>query len=343
MGSKSAAAGNGGEMSLEAIERYIHEIEALKDYPRVKGERDGLAQEVLLLKNKVSQFQDQVSALKEKLHDETSRNKKLNEEFRSKQAEVRGLQLELDKTQNELSSLKGLKIKFAEGRELTLEEARSDFIRTREAEIERRANRKFKTLAADYEAKMPGLINQRLVEILEGPAWPAEIAEVVNAKAEERANDVLQNREKWPESFKCYYLDQMKESVGLELDAEFETGVRQEAERQLEAMKASQWREYAAGKARALATSLKDMVKELQGTWRFTCDRCDRRLVLEIGPSEIASLLRGETIDVVCITCSDPAPLPFILSTVPHRVGSLTLERLLQFYMGNTPPHDKTE
>ena len=65
--------------------------------------------------------------------------------------------------------------------------------------------------------------------------------------------------------------------------------------------------------------------------------------VLEIGPSEIASLLRGETIDVACTTCSDPAGFPFILSTVPHRVGSLTLERLLQFYLGNAPPHGKGE
>ncbi len=28
---------------------------------------------------------------------------------------------------------------------------------------------------------------------------------------------------------------------------------------------------------------------------------------------------------------------------VPHRVGSLTFERMLQFYRGNAPPYDKAE
>jgi uncharacterized protein YjfI (DUF2170 family) len=43
-----------------------------------------------------------------------------------------------------------------------------------------------------------------------------------------------------------------------------------------ELMKGEQWEEYAVSKARALAAGLRDLLKELQGTW------CGRRLAIDL-------------------------------------------------------------
>ncbi len=76
-------------------------------------------------------------------------------------------------------------------------------------------------------------------------------------------------------------------------------------------------------KAAALTSSLKDLLKELQGTLRFTCDRCGRRLSIDLSLLDLGLLLGGEAIDITCTTCLDPAPSPFILSTVWHKVVGL--------------------
>jgi len=122
------------------------------------------------------------------------------------------------------------------------------------------------------------------------------------------------------------------------LTAEFERRAQTEAEKRLELMKARQWEEYAGAKAKALATNLRNVLMQLQGRWWFTCDRCDRRVAIDLSPSNIASLLRGEAIDIACGSCLDPAPFPFILSTVRHKVVSLSLGGLLALYMGSSPP-----
>lgn len=130
----------------------------------------------------------------------------------------------------------------------------------------------------------------------------------------------------------------MNASVSQQLTTEFEKRAQAEAQKQLELMKAGQWQEYATSKVRAIAAGLKDLLNELQGRWWFTCDRCGGRVAIDLSTPDIGVLLRGETIDITCGTCLDAAPLPFILSTVQHKVASLTLGRLLELYMGSAPP-----
>ena len=122
------------------------------------------------------------------------------------------------------------------------------------------------------------------------------------------------------------------------LNSEFEKRVQAEAERRLDALKAGQWRDYTAHKARGLAVDLKGLVSQLQGTWGFSCDRCGRRLSVDLSLSDVGLLLGGKIIDIACTTCLDPAPFPFILSTVRHKVVSLSLGGLLELYMGGAPP-----
>jgi len=193
-------------------------------------------------------------------------------------------------------------------------------------------------LGKNTRERIPGLVHKRLMQVLESPSWPPEIVRVINSKAGQIADGVLATRDQWPDWFESYYLEEVNASVDRHLTAEFETRVQAEVEKRLELMKAGEWKEYANSKARALASSLKDLLKELQGTWWFSCDRCSCRLSIDLSLSDVGLLLGGETFDITCIACLDPAPFPFILSTVRHKVVSLTLGRLLELYMGSAPP-----
>ncbi len=315
---------------LESLEGHIRELEALRCYPRVKEERDSLAVAAAQLKQRAKQLEGQLKS-------EVSTRKELSARISKREAEAKGLAAKLDQAQSELSSLRDFKAKFPGGGELSLEEIKAQLLGAEEEQIERRTKERLGQLEKDIQSRMPSLVHKRLIEVLKRRRWPPEIAEAIDARAKQMADSTLRDTQKWPDWFKDYYLRQVKEAVSQELGSEFEERVQREAERRLEALKAGQWREYAAAKSKRVASGLKAAVGELQGTWWFTCDRCSRRLALEIGPSEIGFLLRGRTVDAACTTCSDPAPFPFLLSTVPHKVGSLTLEGLLRLYMGDAP------
>jgi chromosome segregation ATPase len=316
---------------LESMGRYTKELEALKNYALVKEERDSLAKETAQLKNELVQLQAQ-------LESEVSIRKELSSRLSNSEAEVRELSIRLDEARKELSSLRDFKAKLPEGSRRSLVEMRDQFLKSEEAEIERRAKARLAELEKGLRSQMPALVYKRLIDLIRRPTWPPEIEKVIDSRARKIADESLQDREKWPAWFKEHYLNEVKELVSKGLDSEFENRVQTEAERRLDAMKAGEWKEYAGSKARAIASSLKDLLKELQGTWSFTCERCGRRLALEVDPYDIGSLLRGETKEISCTTCVDPAPFPFLLSTVQHKVASLSLEGLLELYMGSAPP-----
>ena len=315
------------EDEFKTLERYIKEFEALKQYPRVKKERDSLVVEVAQLKEKVAGLEREASTKNE-----------LSSRLTKSEAEVKELAGRLDDAQKELSSLKEFKVKLRDSGELTLEKIRDELLHAEEDEIERRAEQRLAALEKDMLSRMPALVQERLVQLLKCPEWPPEIAKVIDSRARQIADGVLEARDLWPDWFRDYYLEEVNALVNQRLTAEFERRVQAEAEKRLELMKAGEWKQYAIAKAKALTTDLKDMLMQLQGTWWFTCDKCGCRLAFDFSLSDIGLLLRGETIDIACITCLDPAPFPFILSTVRHKIARLRLEGLLSLYMGNTPP-----
>ena len=312
---------------FKTLEKHIKELEALRRYPRVKQERDSLAMEVVQLKEKVAVLESEVST-----HNE------LSSQLSKREAEINELAGKLAEARKELTSLKSFKVKLPDGAELTLDEMRSQFLHAEEDEIEKKVKERLQTLKKNIRRRMPGLVHKRLIQLLESPSWPPEIARAIDTTARQIADDTLGARDQWPDWFRSYYLDEVNTLVKQRLTTEFEKRVQAEAEKRLELMKAGEWKEYAGSKARAIASSLKDLLKELQGTWWFTCDRCGHRLSVDLSPSDVALLLGGKTIDIACTTCLDPAPFPFILSTVQHKVVSVSLGGLLELYMGSAPP-----
>jgi hypothetical protein len=312
---------------FKALEKHVKELEALKRYPRVKQERDSLGIEVTQLKEKVAALESEVSAKNE-----------LSSQFSKREAEINELVGKLAETEKELASLRDFKVKLPDSAEFTLDEMRAQFLHAEEDEIKRKVKERLLKLGKNIRGRMPGLVHKRLIKVLNSTEWPPEIAEVIDSKARQIAEGILAEKDRWPGWFESYYLSEVNALLGQQLNTEFEKRVQSEAKKQLELMKAVEWKGYVSSKAMAIASNLKDLLKELQGTWWFTCDRCGQKLSIDLGLSDIGLLLGGGTIDITCTACLDPAPFPFLLSTVRHKVISLTLGRLLELYMGSAPP-----
>ncbi len=315
---------------FKTLEKHVKELEALRRYPRVKQERDSLTMEVAHLKEKVVALESEVSTKNE-----------LSSQLSKREAEITELAGKLLDTGKELTSLRNFKVKLPDGTVLTLDEMRAQFLQAEEEEIERKVREHLQRLRKNIRRRMPGLVHKRLIQVLKQTSWPPEIATIIDTTARQIADGILAARDQWPDWFKSYYLDEVNALVNHHLTAEFERRVQTEAEKLLELMKAGEWKEYTGSKARAIASSLKDLLKELRGTWWFSCDRCGRGLSVNLSASDIGLLLEGETIDITCTTCLDPAPFPFILSTVRHKVVSLSLGGLLELYVGSAPPQEK--
>jgi len=284
---------------LKAFEAYVKELEALKKYDEVKR----LDQEVSELKASLSEVQGE----RDKLKQELLVNMKAKEEAcRLREA--------LSRAEEELSMLKEAKV-FLKGGDLTLEEAVHEFLKGREVEIGARVERELKGLKRNFEARAPGLVYRKLLAILKKSDLPAEIAQVIEEKAEEKMQNLL--------------------------DDEFEHRVNEKAMVRLQELKWTEWRPFIEAEVSRLGSSLKTLVAELQGSWQLTCDRCQSRVSVEIGPREIAALLKGAQV-AECPRCRDfnlpPAP-----AITLHKIHGSALGDLLEAYLADKGPPGKNE
>jgi len=284
------------------------ELKAMEAYLKELGalkrydEVKRLTQEVSELKARLSE----TSGERDRLESEVLDNKKAKEEARQ-------LRQALDQAQEELSILKEAKAILEKGT-ITLEEAAREFIRAREEEVRVRVEREFEELKKDFEAKALQLIYQRLLAILKKPEWPVEIAQVIEEQAEEKA----QSR----------------------LDDEFQRRVNEESLGRLQQLKLTEWQPFVEEEASHLVSSLRALARELEGTWRFICDRCQTRVSVDIGPRQIAAMLKGQQI-AECPHCTD-FNLPPGPPIAPHKIEGSTLENMLQAYLDKKGPPGKT-
>lgn len=282
---------------LRAVEAYLKELKALKRYK----EAERLKEQVFQLKGRLSELNSEIGRLKKELVLNTNAKQQANQ-----------LREDLKRTQDELSMLKEVKI-IINGEHLTVEEAACQFIRARQAEVRGEVEKEVKALREKFEAEVPNLIYLKLLAILKEPQWPAEITQIIEKKAEEKAHS--------------------------KLDEEFLQRVHQETLGRLEEVKQTEWQSFVDSEASRISSSLVTLVTELQGTWDLTCDRCQSRVAVDIGPREIAALLKGERV-AECPECRDfnfpPSP-----PVAPHRINSSALEDLLEAYLVEKGPPGK--
>jgi hypothetical protein len=253
-------------MSIDSIEKYIQELEAIKNYSQVRQERDDLSQEVEELKANLGHALEEINSLK--------------------------------------SSKANL-----DGADMTLEEARLHFLQMQDAEVEKRAADKFERLRADYESKMPELVYQRLCDILGQPAWPEEIAKLIDTEARKKAYAILQHQESWPPWFKKLYDGEVEKKVSGGLNEEFnarvETAAETRARQRLNELIATHWptwhRENVEPRIVELEHKMRaDALQLLRGPWTFVCDRCDTSFNTKLTAGDIEQLLKTGHIKITC-------------------------------------------
>lgn len=260
-------------MSIDTIERYLQELEAIKNYPQVKRDKEKLSQKVEELK------------------------------------------VNLDNALKEVSSLKGSKAKL-DGAKMTLEEARLDFIRAQDAEVEKRAADRFEKLKADYESKMPQLVYQRLRNILKQPRLPEEIAKPIDTEAKKKADATLRDPDNWPPWFRKLYEEEVEKKVGAglnqEFDARVETAAITRARQKLRELTTTEWPAWYQANVDPKIVELESKIKAgafqlLKGPWMFTCDRCGTRAEDEFTAGEVEQLLGTGQIKIACANpkCED--------------------------------------
>lgn len=253
-------------MSIETAERYLQELEAIKNYPNVKREREELSQKVEELK------------------------------------------LSLDDALKEVSSLKELKAHL-DGAQMTLEEARLDFIRIQDVEIEKRAADRFEKLRADYQSRMPDLVYETLRNTLGQARWPDEIAKLIDTEAKKNADAILREQNNWPPWFKKLYEQEVKKKVGAGLDQEFnnrvEAAALARAQQRLRELISTAWPAWYRANVEPKIAELENKINVgalqlLKGPWVLTCDRCGTSFKAEVTAEGIEELLRSGKVKGVC-------------------------------------------
>jgi len=331
-------------VASDHFKRYFEQIEAVKNYHQVKKERDQLAEENPKLKQRISELTETNDDLAKRLEGEVELRKRLDERLKSEAARAKRLESDvkklagrLESTLRELESLKAWKLEFAEGEKLTLEEAKEAFIQAHNDEVEKRSDERFKELKADYEARMPRLVQQRLLEILEKPRddWPVEVANVIDTRARAIADGILLNRESWPPHFLKYYLQEVSTSVRRQLDQEFHRRVDEKsqevAEKKLKILEDEAWPKWFSEKVKPQID--RSILQVLGRQWSFTCDKCGTRFDLTLAPADLAELLRDGWIDVECPNpgCKDHGLLGWPIWR--HRMR-IRIETLIAALMG---------
>jgi hypothetical protein len=308
-------------MNLERLERHIRELEAIKFYPQVKEERNRLLAENSELRKKVQELEEE--------------KKKLASELEELKEEVAKLREERERALKELGTLKQVRLRSQDGRELGLEEAREEFLRDMEAEVQRRVEERCRATFSEFEAQKPKLVYEELLRLLASPSPPPEIKEKIEAEVSRRVEGILRERERWPDWFRKLYSEEVQKGVREGLDEEFrrraEERAGQLARGRLQRLVAEEWprwyRENVEPGLRRLEEEIrKSALALLVGPWTVPCDKCGTRLQVSL-EDQIGSLFsRG----YAYVPCSNPScrDLWILRHAVRIRLRDLVLARL---------------
>ena len=247
-----------------------------------------------------------------------------------------------DNALKEVSALKGSKANL-DGAQMTLEEARLDFIRAQDAEVEKRAADRFEKLKGDYESKMPQLVYQRLRDILKQPGLPKEIAKPIDTEAKKKADAILRDPDNWPPWFRELYEEEVEKKVNAGLNQEFndrvETAAITRARQRLRELTATEWPEWyqinVAPKIAELEININTgALQLLVGPWVFTCDQCGASSNAELTAGEIEQLLRE---GLVRIECSNAACEDSSWFSRRRHTFTVSLHKLIESHIPSGP------
>jgi DNA repair exonuclease SbcCD ATPase subunit len=255
-------------MSLEKVERYVRDLNAIKEYGPVKAERDQL-----FVENKLKE--QEIEKLREKIKDLQASKDGLQGDLASTTEELRRSRTQNEKLQEELAELRDTKL-IVGGEELTLPRIRELVEEAKSDKIKSRAKQLFNELRGEWEVKQkPKEVEAKAISDLRGII------------------DMLMRPE--PHFF-------LQDAVNLNLPQDVEKLISSEVDRRLERVEWPKWyAEVVQPKIGELEALIREnALNQLKGTWSLCCDKCGRPFKTELRGEHIEKLLRFGFIQVPC-------------------------------------------
>jgi hypothetical protein len=298
-------------VSIERIDEYIKELEAIKYYDKVKAENESLQIKVKELeeelqheKSKVNGLIQAKSSLEDELNAKINEVKSLRNELKARDEEIIRLNSKVKELSSNIKVLEDLKV-TVEGK--ALKDAVKSILRAKDKKIEEYAIKMFNEWKEEWEK------NAKPKEVLEKAIFLLKhtIDQIINNN----------NKELLPKEVVDSGLDKkVKEIIDSEverrIDDEFTKRVEEESNRKanekLEELKENEWlswyNTYVEPMIMQLEAKIKDnTLKALEGPWSITCDRCKTKFNIKLTPYGIESLLSKGYIETECnnLNCLD--------------------------------------
>lgn len=327
-------------MSLEKIDQYMRELEAIKYYDEVKKEMaealsridklekdhevetDELLQAKSRLEERLDKFSEEKKDLKNRLGEKEKEIDSLREAFKVKDEESRRIKLEANVLKNRVGELEELKV-AVEGK--TLGEAEKVFLEAKKEEVRRKAEERFNSMKAEWvKSEKPNEVLNNAVE------W---LRNVIENLGKPGPRIFLKELEDVGLPAKVEGL--IKSEVDKRLDIEFERKVEEESSRKasvkLEQMVSTDWPNWFNVKVEPRARELEAKIITnafalLKGPWFITCDRCDTEQSVELTSQGIEELLRSRYVKVECVN-------PNCTNWGRHKIN-VALEVLISNFIG---------
>jgi chromosome segregation ATPase len=317
-------------MSLEKIDEYIRELEAIKNYDRVKAERDSLLARVKELeaslsseREKVEELHQIIKSLEEQVRVKSGEIESLKSELAAKDERIKSLEEDLNNLSSRLKELEEFRA-IVEGK--TLGEAREAFMKAMEDEIEKRAQERFSKFKSEWEEKdKPREVSSKAITLLRriieqlGKPEPCSLPEGVKESGLlEKIEEILSSE------------------VKRRIDAEFLRRVEEESSRKalekLEKLKSIEWPNWYKVNIEPRILQLESQIRSnimglLRGEWIVKCDKCGTQFRITLTTEVLETLLRSGSISVECpnTNCVDF----YLFIPFRHKI-ELTLRRLIE-------------
>lgn len=302
-------------MSLEKIDQYMRELEAIKNYDEAKKERaealsrideleeaheverDELLQANTKLEGRLDKLLEEKKDLKNRLGEKEKEIESLRGAFKVRDEESRRIKLKANVLKNRVGELEELKGAL-EGK--TLGEAEKVFLEAKKEEVRRKADERFNSMKAEWvKSEKPNEVFnnavkwlQHIIENLGKPGPRIFLKKLADLGLPAKVEGLI------------------KSEVDKRLDTEFERKVEEESSRKasvkLEQMVSTDWPNWLNANLEPRARELEAKIITnafalLKGPWYITCDRCGTEQSVELTSQGIEELLRSRYVNVECM------------------------------------------
>jgi len=305
-----------GRLSLERIEQYIRDLEAIKNYEKVRNERDSLKAEIQKLSERIRDLEHKILSMEKIIEELTRAREELEKEIRDRDEKIEGLMSELNDRERKISELTGevekLRSRVKELEELkalsdgrTLKEAEEAFLESMRDRIEAEAEELSRNIIARWEvSEKPRIVLEESLRILNSVIeylWGAgeePPRDLVNAGLIEKVRGIIDSE------------------VQRRIDYEFMRRVEEEASKmageKLDELVSREWpkwyEKHVAPKIIELESKIRiNALTMLRGPWNITCDKCGIKFQVQLTETGLEQLLRTGMTEIECINpnCRD--------------------------------------